>query len=157
MVFDRASRDLDIVEWDRVIGELLIIFVSFARDQYNVSRLGELDRAVNRLRAIDNFFVAIRAKTFFDLGDDRVRIFFARIIRGDDGVIGKSDLPSRHQRALLAVAIAPAAKNNNQASRLKFAQGFDHIRKRVGSVRIIDENLKLSFGRNQFQAARHLR
>jgi hypothetical protein len=32
MVLDRASRDLNIVEWDGVIRELLIIFVAFASD-----------------------------------------------------------------------------------------------------------------------------
>jgi hypothetical protein len=32
MIFDRAARDLDVIEWDGVICELLIIFVPFACD-----------------------------------------------------------------------------------------------------------------------------
>ncbi len=39
MIFDRTPRDLNVVERDGVIGELLIIFVSLARDQHNVARL----------------------------------------------------------------------------------------------------------------------
>ena len=73
MIFDRAARDLDVIEWDRVICELLIIFVPFARDQHNVARTGERNGAVDRLGAIDNFFVMIRAKTFFGFRDDRAR------------------------------------------------------------------------------------
>ena len=72
MVLDRAPRDLNIIERDGVIRELLIIFVPFARDQHNVARLRQRNGAINRLRSIDNFFIMSRAKTFFDLGDDRV-------------------------------------------------------------------------------------
>jgi hypothetical protein len=39
MVLDGASRDLNIIERDGVIRELLITFVPFACDQYNVARL----------------------------------------------------------------------------------------------------------------------
>ena len=45
--------------------------------------------ARNRLGAVGNFLVVIRAKTFLDVGNDRVRIFFARIVGRDDGVIGQ--------------------------------------------------------------------
>ena len=87
MILDRASRDLNIVERDGVVRELLIIFVPFAGDQNNVARPCQLNSAINGLRAIDNFFIVGRSKSLFDLGDYRVRIFFARIVRGDDGVI----------------------------------------------------------------------
>src|ERR1051326_6701396 len=108
MVFNRTSRDLDIVERDGVIAELLIIFVTLARDQYNVARPGERNGAVNRLRTIYNFFIAIRAKSFFGFSDEWVRIFPARIIRRDDGVISKAICHLGHQRPLLPVAVAPA-------------------------------------------------
>src|SRR6266478_9240985 len=98
MVLNRASRNLDIVERDRVIAELLIIFVSLARNQYNVSGSRERNGAIDRLGAINYFFVPIRVKSFFDLGDDGVWIFLARIIRGDDGVISQAICHLRHQR-----------------------------------------------------------
>src|SRR5437762_12750230 len=102
MVFDRASRDLDIVERDSVIGELLIIFVSLARNQYDVARSGERNGAINGLGAIDNIFIAIRAKSFFDLRDDGAWVFLARLIRCDDGVVSEAICHLRHQRTLSA-------------------------------------------------------
>ena len=128
MVFDRTSRDLNIVERDGVIRELLVIFVSLARDQNNVARPCQFNGAIDRLGAIDNFFIVIRTESFFDLGDDRVRIFFARIVRSDDGVISMAIHYLRHQRAFLPVAIATATKNGNQTMRLEFAQSFENIR-----------------------------
>src|SRR6266550_3711668 len=157
MIVDGASRDLNIIERDSVIRELLIILVSLARDQHNVARLCERNGATDGLGAIDNFLIPSRAKPFFDLGDDRARILFARIIGSNDRIVGMTVCYFSHQRALLAVTIAAAAKNDNQAMWLEFPKSLENISKRVGSVRIINENLILSFCRNQFQASRHLR
>src|SRR5256886_4490119 len=55
MVFDRAPRDLNIIERDGVIGELLITLVPFACDQHNVARLRQRNGAANRRHSIDNF------------------------------------------------------------------------------------------------------
>src|SRR6266478_4187688 len=143
MVFNRASRDLDIVERDRVIAELLIIFVSLTRDQYNVSRSGECNGAVDRLGAINHFFIPIRTETFFDICDDRVWIFLARIVRSDDRVVSKAICYLRHHRALLPVAIAAATKNGNQTLRLEFPKSFQNVGERVGRMRVIDEYLEL--------------
>jgi len=59
MIFNRASRDLDIVERNGVIAELLIIFVSLARNQNNVARSGQRNSAIDCLRAIDDFFMRL--------------------------------------------------------------------------------------------------
>src|SRR5205807_9511219 len=85
MIFDRAPRHVSVLKWHGVIGELLVIFVTFARDQDDVTRLGDFDGSRNRLRAIGDFLKMVAAKPFFDFGDDLVGIFFARIIGGDDG------------------------------------------------------------------------
>src|SRR5262249_43132728 len=113
--------------------------------------------AINRLSAIDNFFIVSRSKSFFDLGDDRVRILFARVVGGNDGVISMAIHNFGHQWTLLPVAIAAATKNRNQPIRIEFTQGFENIPQRVGSVSVIDENLKLPLCRNQFQPSRYLR
>jgi hypothetical protein len=85
-----------------------------------------------------------RAKTFFDLGNDSVRIFFARIIRCEDRVISMSIRNFTHERTLLPVAIAPAAKNHNQTIWSEFPQRFENVAERVRRVCVIDEDLKLS-------------
>src|SRR4029453_6024682 len=83
MILDRAARYLHVIKWDRVIGELLIVFVSFACDQHNVSRTGERNGAVDCLGAIDNLLVAIGSKAFFGFGDYCAWAFLKRIIRVD--------------------------------------------------------------------------
>ena len=90
MIFNRASRDLDVIEWNSIIGELLIILVPLARDQHNVSRPSERNRAIDCLRAIDYCYVSIRVKAFLDFGYDCAWIFFARIIRSDDGIVSEA-------------------------------------------------------------------
>src|SRR6266568_2307300 len=157
MIFNRAARDLDVIEWDGIICELLIIFVPFTCDQHNVAWAGERNGAIDRLGAIDNFFVMIRSKAFFGFGDDRARVFLARIIRCDDAVICEAVSHFRHQGALLPVAIAATTKNRNQPMRLEFAQSLQNVAEGVGSVCVIYEHLKLSFRRNQFQTPRDLR
>src|SRR5947208_11896477 len=157
MIFDRTSRDLNIVERNGVIRELLIVFVPLAGDQNNVVRPCQFNGAINGLSAIDNLFIVSRLKSLFYLGDDRVRILFARVVGGNDGVVGMTIHYFGHQRALLPVPIAAATKNRNQPMRLKLAQSFENIPKRVGRMGVVDENLKLPPGRNQFQASRYLR
>src|SRR3954465_14712959 len=152
MIFDRATRNLDVVEWDRVICELLIIFVTLACDQHNVAWTSKRNGAIDRLGAIDNFFVMIRTKAFFGFGDNRARVFLSRIIRGDDGVIAEAVRHLGHQRSFLPVAIAATTKNRNQSMRLEFPQSLQNVGQRIRSVCVIHEHLKLSFSRNEFQA-----
>src|SRR5205823_13126303 len=99
MILDRTSRDLNIVERDGVICEFLIIFVTLTGDQNDVARPRQLNGAINGLSAIDNFFVVSRSESLFDLGDDRIRIFFARIVGGNDGVMGMAIDCLGNQRA----------------------------------------------------------
>src|SRR5947209_717982 len=120
MIFDRPARDLNIIERNRAIGELLVSFVSFACDQDNVARPGQLDRAGDRGRSIDNFLVLLQSKTFLDFGNNGGWIFFARIIGSDDGVIGISLHDLGHERALLPIAIAAATEDDEQATGIKF-------------------------------------
>ena len=153
--FSRAlPRHLDVVERHGVIGEFLVGFVAFAGDQNDVARLRQLDGARDRFRAIGNFLVVIRAKTLFDFGDDRVGIFFPRIVRSDDAVIGILIDHAAHERALLPVAIAAATENDDETPRRKFAQRLEDIEQRIVRVRVIDKDLELPLRRNCFEAAR---
>src|SRR5207245_8862320 len=88
MILDRAARDLDVIKRDRVIGELLIVFVSLARNQDAVARTRQRNGAVDSLRAIDNFLVAVRTKSLFRFRNDCAPVVLSRISRGSDGVIG---------------------------------------------------------------------
>src|SRR5207244_4992075 len=80
MIFERPTRHLNVFKRHGVIGELLIIFVTFARDQDDVTRLRDFDCLGNRLRAVGDFFKMIAEKTFFDFGYALIWIFFSRIV-----------------------------------------------------------------------------
>src|SRR6202042_3957706 len=45
-----------------------------------------------------------------DLGDDRLRVLRARVVRGDEQHIGQRGPDRTHQRALAAIAIAAGAE-----------------------------------------------
>src|SRR5207302_4521622 len=111
----------------------------------------------DRRGALRNFFEMIAPKSFFDLGDDLVEIFFARIIGSDDGEIGVLVDDLTHERAFLAVAISAATENDDQTTRSELAQCFQNVEQCVRRVRIIDENLKLSLCWNNLETARNLR
>ena len=98
--------------------------MTFARDQDDVTRLRDFDGARDRLRAIADFLKMVAAKPFFDFGDDFVGIFFARIIRSDDGVIGLLVDNLTHQWPFLTVAIPAATEDDDHAPRPKLTQGF---------------------------------
>ncbi len=118
---------------------------------------GERNGAVDCLRAIDNFLVAVRAKPFFRFRNDRARIFLARVIRGNDGVIGEAVRHLRHQRR----AFADLDRRRNQTRQLidsgEVPAGFQNVPERIGRVGIVDKHLKLSLRRDQFQPSRNLR
>src|SRR5207249_2683869 len=105
----------------------------------------------------DNFLITTQPKAFFDLLDDCVRVFFARIVGSNDRVISMSIHHFAHQRTLLSVAIPATAKNDNQTMRLEFSQRFENVPERIRRMRVIHENLKLSLCWNQLQASGHLR
>ena len=80
VIFKCTPRNLNVIERNRVIRELLIGFVAFAGNHHDIARLCQRDGAGNRLGAIRDLLVAVRAKSFFHFRDDRIRIFFAGVI-----------------------------------------------------------------------------
>ena len=88
-IIQRTARNLNVVKGNGVIGELLIFFVAFAGNQDQVARLRHRRGTSNCFRAVRDFLLMGRAKSFLDLVNDRVRIFPARIVGGNDGVIGQ--------------------------------------------------------------------
>ena len=82
---------------------------------------------------------------------------FRRIIGSDDAVVGVLVGDPAHERALLFVAIAARAENDNEAAGSELAQSLEDIEERVVAVRIIDENLELAFRRDRLEPPGNLR
>src|SRR5205814_464279 len=99
--------------------------------------------ARDRFRAVWDRLEVTGAKSSFHIANNGERIFFARIIRSDDAVVGVLIGNATHQRSLSFVAVAARAENENEPARGQLAQGFQDIEQRVVGVGVIDENLKL--------------
>src|SRR4029450_1537124 len=95
--------------------ELLTLLVPFACDHDDVARLGRLYRVGDRRAAVlDDLRGAVDARD--DLVDDRARVLAARVVGRDDRDVGQLGRDPPHDRALLAVAVAAAAEDADQAT-----------------------------------------
>jgi hypothetical protein len=121
------------------VPELLALLVSLAGDDDDVARLGCLDRVRDcRAPVLDDLRVAVDARK--DLVDDGAGVLAARVVGRDDWDIGELGGDPAHDRALLAVAVATAAEDADQAARCELARGREHVLERVGRVRVVDEH-----------------
>ena len=130
----------------------------FAGHQHDVAapRFGQ--RATYRLPPVDDLFM-FAAHAPGDLHDDRRRIFAARIVAGDDQVIGMARGDLAHQRPLAAIAVAAAAKHAEQTSLAARhrTQTFEHFFQRVWCMRVIDNDQRRAAAAVTFGASRHWR
>src|ERR1051326_7843351 len=95
------------------VADDLIVLVAFARDENQVAgaRLSKskgdggaavgLDMDLRRDGGIGGF---VHAGPY--LGDNGIRVFVARIVRGDDGDLGLCRRQMSHDRALAAITVA---------------------------------------------------
>ena len=56
------------------------------------------------------------AEAFEDVGDDRIAVFAARVVVGDDDLVGEAFGDRGHLRALAGIALAAAAEQAMQAA-----------------------------------------
>jgi hypothetical protein len=104
-----------------VIGKLLVSLMTFACDQDDIARLRQRDGACNCFGAIGNFFKSIGTKSLFHFGNNRVRIFFSRIVGSNDAEVCILIRDFPHERTFFPVAIAAAPENNNETLRFEIA------------------------------------
>src|SRR5438105_1046446 len=115
----QLPRDRDVVERQVLVAENLVFLVAFAGDQHHVARTRRLDRFRDGRAAIRNgkrrrvLSSGVRRNAALDLFDDPIRIFVARVVRGDHQDIGQPARDSAHQRAFRPIAIAAAAKQRD--------------------------------------------
>ena len=70
--------------------------------------------AEDRFAAIDDRLVGRAVQAGLDVRDDRLGLLLARIVGGDNRVVGELPDGARHPRALRAVPIAAAAEDDDQ-------------------------------------------
>src|SRR6185437_5060467 len=134
----RFARDLAVVERERVVGELLALFVALAGDHDHVAFAGFADSAGDRLAPVRLDLGTVSALE--DLGDDRFGLLAARIVGGDDRDVGELGRDPAHQRALAAVAVAAAAEDADHAALRQVARRAEDVLERIGRVGVVDEH-----------------
>ena len=83
-----------------------------------------------------------RADAAADVVDDGLRALAARIVIGDDHLVGEACGNLAHDRSLAGVAIAAAAKHDPQPAATMCAGGAQRLRERIGRVGEIDERMR---------------
>src|SRR5262249_28618247 len=94
----------------------LVVFVSFAREQYDIAAKRALHRVAYRPAPIgDNRKLVLHAlHAVENVVDDALRILAARVVGGDDHTIGEARGDPAHFGTLAAVALATAAEDAGQ-------------------------------------------
>ena len=117
--------------------------VALARDQQAAAGGGELDSATDRGAPVGHHF-PLRAgdlgDSLFDRAQDRERVFAARIVGGEDRVVGELAGGAAHERALAAIAVAAAAEHDDQASLGQAAHRLQRRAQRAVGVRVVDHH-----------------
>ena len=127
-----------IAERQHAISHDLSGLVTLAGDQKHIALFQPGDGVPDRLRTIADFLRAARGCE--DRRADHLRIFAARIVVGNDDVVGILGGDRAHQRALAGIAVAAGAEHDDKSSLRIGPQGLQRFRQRVRLVRVIDEN-----------------
>ena len=112
--------------------------MAFARDHQNIAVAEPGNRGTDCFGTIADFASVRTAGQ--DFPADRARVFAARIVVGDDHMIGQLHRDGTHLGALDLVAVAAAAEHHDQFARGVRAQRGQNVFKRIWRVGVIDIN-----------------
>src|SRR3954469_19503128 len=100
----RLPRHRRVVERDLAPArELLALLVALAGDDDDIAVGGQADRLLDGGAPVDLDVQVVARDPGDDLRDDRLRILGARVVAGDDHLVGESRGDLAHQRALAAI------------------------------------------------------
>ena len=115
-------------------------FVAFAGDQERIARIEKPDPVLDRGAPIADIHRARAPREH--LGADGGRFLRTRIIIGDDHDVGVAGGDRPHFRTFARIAGPAAAEHEHDAPRRMRARGAQKHVQAVGSVRIVDENVR---------------
>src|SRR5436305_5348867 len=140
-----------IAERQYMVADDLPGLVAFAGDQERVARLQGLDRDPDRGSAIADVLGSFGSAQ--DRGTDRVRIFAAGIVIGDDDIVGILRRDRAHQRTLAGITVTAGAEYHNEPAPGVRPQRLQCFCQRVGLVRVVDEDRRAVALADALQAA----
>lgn len=127
-----------IAERQRPVADDLAGLVALAGDQQRIAGLQRRNPGPDRLGAVTDIPGTFRSSQ--DGGADGFRLLAARIVVGDDDMIGILDRDRPHQRPLAGVAIAAGAEDDDELASGVGPQRLQRLRQRVRLVGVIDED-----------------
>ena len=127
----------------------LVILVPLAGDQQHVARLQCLDRRGDGRLAVADLPRARRRGE--DFGADRGGVLGARIVVGDDRLVGQLAGDGAHLRTLALVAVAAAAEDHDEPVLRIGTQRLQRRPQRIGGVGIVHEHRRAIMLGHEFQ------
>src|SRR5437868_9775435 len=123
----------------RVAADDLVILVTLAGYQNQISDVRLRYRLMNRVRAIGNLSVrpAGLANSLLRVAKDLLGILGARIIGSENDNVAQTSRRLAHWRALGSIAITAATKDSDDLAFDDFACSLQQIQQRIISVRVI--------------------
>ena len=114
----RPLRDGHVAERMFHAIDLLVILMPLTGQQHGVALLRQADGTPDGRSAFDDDLMVARRHAAEDFIDDALRILAARVVAGDDAMVGEFLGDHSHHRALTAVAVAAAAEYADQPAAL---------------------------------------
>src|SRR3954470_11127091 len=112
----RLPRHRRVVERDLAAArELLALLMALAGDDDDIAVGGQADRLLDGRAPVDLDAQVVARDPGDDLRDDRLRILGARVVAGDDHLVGEPRRDLAHQRALAAITVAAGAEGDDDA------------------------------------------
>src|SRR5690606_24548341 len=119
-------------------GDLLIILVSLASQHYHIANLSAGNQTSDRLATPRNELDQICAgETATNIGQDRRRVFAARIVVGHQHHVGQTLGALCHQRTLATVTITATAEQAQQTTGHMRAQSIQHLLQGIRGVGVV--------------------
>ena len=128
--------------------DLLIVLMPLAGDQHDVARIGLADRMRDGLAPVFHHrSIVMPDEAGEDLRQDEARCLVARVVAGDDDLVGQSLRDRAHQRPLGRITVAAAAEHAPQLPAARLGQGaqrLQHLLQRIGRVGVVDDHFRLT-------------
>ena len=130
-----------------------------AENDDDIARLSELDRAENRMLAVDDLFIRLlpdrRKDARLYLAKDRLWVFRARIVARREHDVGKLCREASHDGPLRSVAVAAAAEYGNDSLLRDLARRVQDVFDAVRRMRIVDNDGKFLPRPHEFKTSGH--
>ncbi len=144
-------------EVDSLLRKNLVVLMSLATDEECIAGARQLKGGMDGLAAIGDALLLGLGDALHDVVYDALGVFGAGVVAGDDADVAVASGGLAHEGTLGLVAIAPAAKDGDEATRAaEAAHGRADVVYRIGGVCVVDKALHVVDTADELKAPRYL-